>query len=194
MLASGDHFMTRCCLVLFFTVATSFAQTKEPSDAWLMQNYRFAPPPAPGEIRPVSPALGQLQEIQNTTLNILRKANFDGDYEAALAAASQATATAQLIGALTGEFKPPMAPTQHPAVEQHQNSDEAPHYLIAFKDDTVVTATEVWADRLMLHYRTTQGAHEQVRLDRVDWKTSEELNRRDKEEVPVRSVQARLPH
>src|SRR5919205_3167439 len=99
--------MMRCCMVLFFTAAITLAQTKEPSDAWLMQNYRFAPAPAPGEIRAVSPALGQLQEIQNTTLNILHKANFAGDYEAALAAAAQATATAQLIGALTGELKPP---------------------------------------------------------------------------------------
>jgi len=181
--------MTRCCIVLFCTAVISLAQTKEPSDAWLMQNYRFAPPPAPGEIKPVSPTLGQLQEIQNTTLNILRKANFDGDYEAALAAAAQATATAQLIGALTGEFKPLMPPQQRPAVEERKKQDEAPTYLIALKDNTVQAATEVWADRLMLHYRTPQGAHEQVRLDRVDWKVSEELNRRRKEEVPVRSVQ-----
>jgi hypothetical protein len=189
--------MTRCCIVLIFTAALSMAQSKHsknwPSDAWLMQNYRFAPPPAPGEIKPVGPALGQLQEIQNTTLNILRKANFDGDYEAALAAAAQATATAQMIGALTGEFRPAMPPPQRPAVEQQQKREEAPTYLIAFQDDSVVTATEVWADRLMLHYRTAQGAHEQVRLDRVDWKTSEQLNRRKREDVPVRSVRAGLP-
>ena len=93
--------MTRCCIVFFFT-AISLAQTKEPSDAWLMKNYRFAAAPAPGDIRPVSLALGQLQEIQNPTLNILHKANYAGDYEAALAAAAQAMATAQLIGSLTG--------------------------------------------------------------------------------------------
>ena len=28
----------------------------------------------------------------------------------------------------------------------------------------------------MLHYLTLEGGHEQVRLDRVDWKLSNELN------------------
>jgi hypothetical protein len=171
--------MTRCLIVLFCTAAISLAQTKEPSDAWLMRNYRFAPAPAPGEIRPVGPALGQLQEIQNTTLNILRKANQVGDYEAALAAAAQATATAQLIGSLTGEMKPPQQMSR-PTGEGQRKTDE-PVILIAFKDDTIQAATAVWADRLMLHYRTRQGAHEQVRLDRVDWKLSEELNWRGDE-------------
>jgi hypothetical protein len=168
--------MNRCCVVFFCTAALCLAQTKEPSDAWLMQNYRFAPPPAPGDVRPVSPALGQLQEIQNTTLNILRKANLDGDYEAALAAAAQATATAQLIGALTGELKPVQPPTRPAAVEEKKT--EQPVYLIAFKDRTVQQATSVWKDHLMLHYMTTQGGHEQVRLDQVDWKRSAELNQK----------------
>jgi hypothetical protein len=168
--------MNRCCVVFFCTAALCLAQTKEPSDAWLMQNYRFAPPPAPGDVRPVSPALGQLQEIQNTTLNILRKANLDGDYEAALAAAAQATATAQLIGALTGELKPVQPPMRPAAVEEKKTGQ--PLYLIAFKDRTVQEATSVWKDHLMLHYMTAQGGHEQVRLDQVDWKRSAELNQK----------------
>jgi hypothetical protein len=180
--------MTRCLIVLFCTAAISLAQTKEPSDAWLMQNYRFAPAPAPGEVRPVGPALGQLQEIQNTTLNILRKANLAGDYEAALAAAAQATATAQLIGSLTGEMKPPQQMPRQTG-EGQKRADE-PTILIAFKDDTIQAATAVWADRLMLHYRTMQGAHEQVRLDRVDWRLSQELNRRANE-PPMRPGAAR---
>ena len=167
--------MNRCCVVLFCTAALSFAQSKEPSDAWLMQNYRFAPPPAPGEIRPVSPALGQLQEIQNTTLNILRKANLAGDYEAALAAAAQATATAQLIGTLTGDLKPGPQGMRPAAVKEKKT--QKPTFLIAFKDDTVQEATAVWKDKLMLHYTTPQGGHEQVRLDRVDWRLSEELTK-----------------
>jgi hypothetical protein len=182
--------MTRCCIVFFCTTAISLAQTKEPSDAWLMQNYRFAPAPQPGEIRPVSPAVGQLQEIQNTTLNILRKADFAGDYEAALAAAAQATATAQLIGALTGELKPPPQMSR-PAKEQEQKA-EPPLILIAFQDDSIQSATAVWVDRLMLHYRTMKGVHEQVRLDRVNWKLSEELNQKRREVVPVRPFQAGL--
>jgi hypothetical protein len=175
--------MKLSCVVLFGTVALSLtqspAQTKEPSDAWLMRNFRFAPPPAPGEIRPVSPALGQLQEIQNTTLNILRKANLDGDYEAALAAAAQATATAQLIGALTGDLKP-IRPATQPASLTDEKKTEKPGYLIAFKDNTVQEATAVWKDQLMLHYTTPQGGHEQVRLDLVNWKLSEDLNKPSK--------------
>src|SRR5215831_15267559 len=171
--------MHRCCLAFFCTTALCLAQSqarsKEPSDAWLMQNYRFAPPPAPGEIRPVSPALGQLQEIQNTTLNILRKANLAGDYEAALAAAAQATATAQLIGTLTGDLKPPQ--TMRPTAGEEKKTGP-PNYLIAFKDETIQEAKAVWKDRLMLHYTTSQGGHEQVRLDLVDWTLSEKLNRR----------------
>jgi hypothetical protein len=167
--------MNRCCLVFFCTAALSLAQSKEPSDAWLMKNYRFAHPPAPGEIKPVGPALWQLQEIQNTTLNILRKANLDGDYEAALAAAAQATATAQLIGMLTGELRPAPQATRPTAGEGQKT--QPPNYLIAFKDDSIQEATAVWKDSLMLHYTTPRGGHEQVRLDRVDWKLSEELNR-----------------
>ena len=67
------------------------------------------------------------------------------------------------------------------------------NYLIAFKDETIQEATAVWKDRLMLHYTTPQGGHEQVRLDRVDWKLSEQLNRERKEAGPVRPVQAGLP-
>jgi hypothetical protein len=174
--------MNRCRLVFFvffctaaLCLAQSRAGSKEPSDAWLMQNYRFAPPPAPGDIKPVSPALGQLQEIQNTTLNILRKANLAGDYEAALAAAAQATATAQLIGSLSGDLKPPPQPAR-PAAGQEEKTGPR-NYLIAFTDESIQEATAVWKDRLMLHYTTPRGGHEQVRLDRVDWKLSEELNR-----------------
>lgn len=182
--------MTRGCIVFFCTTVISLAQTKAPSDAWLMQNYRFAPAPRPGEIRPVSPSVGQLQEIQNTILNILRKADFAGDYEAALAAAAQATATAQLIGSLTGELKPPPQMSR-PANGQEQNT-ERPLILIAFEDDSIQSATAVWADNLMLHYRTMQGVHEQVPLDRVNWKLSDELNRKRREVAPARPVQAGL--
>jgi hypothetical protein len=166
--------------VISVTLAVCAAQTKgngkEPSDAWLMQNYHLAEPPAPGEIQQLSPAMAQLQEIQNTMLNILRKANVAGDYEAALAAAAQATANAQLIGALSGELRPPTpTPPRGAAVEKPK--PEPPIYLIAFKNQTVQVATAVWRDDLMVHYTTRQGGHEQVRLDSVDWKLSTELNR-----------------
>lgn len=157
--------------VSILTAAVSLAQTKQPSDDWLMQNYHFADPPAPGEIKQVTPAVAQLQEIQNTLLNILRKANFAGDYEAALAAAAQAAATAQQIAAMSGELP------RTGELRQRQQP-QATHYLIAFKDSTVQEATAVWRDSLMLHYTTPKGAHEQVRLDLVDWRLCAQLNPR----------------
>ena len=141
------------------------------SNQWLMQNYRFVEGPAPGDIKPVSPAVAQLQEIQNTMLNILRKADFAGDYEAALAAAYQAARNAQLIGALTGELKPP-APMGTPRGASAPARAPGRLYLIVLKDKSIQQATAIWRDRLMLHYTTATGAHEQVRLDLVDWKRS----------------------
>src|SRR5271157_1265748 len=157
--------------VFLLAAATCLAQSREPSDDWLMQNYRFAGPPSPGEIPAVSPTVAQLQEVQNTTLSIMRKADFAGDFEAALAAAAQAAATAQLIGAVTGQLKPPQPP---PPPAGHQPAA----LLIAFQDRTIQPASKVWADGRMLHYLTPQGAHGQVRLDFVDWKLSSALNRR----------------
>lgn len=68
-----------CLAVIFLAVSSCFSQSREPDDSWLMQNYRFTGPPAPCEIRPVSPVLAHLQEVQNTILSILRKADFAGD-------------------------------------------------------------------------------------------------------------------
>jgi len=163
--------------VSMLTAVTCLAQIKPPSDAWLMQNYRFAKPPAPGEIKPVSPVVAQLQEIQNTMLNMLHKADFAWDFEAALATAAQATANAQLLGVITGELKPP-APAQPRGAAMETPDREDPIYVIAFRDHTLKEATSVWRDDRMVHYVTPQGGHEQVRLDLVDWKLSTELNQR----------------
>jgi hypothetical protein len=155
----------RCAFVfavLTFTAGVSRAQRSEPGDTWLTQNYHFPGPPPPGEMRPTVPVASELQEIQNTLLAILRKANFAGDYEAALAAAAQATANAQWRlsrGATVDEARPKSAV-----------------YLIALKDESIHAATSHWADRTMLHYVTPQGAHEQVRLDLVDRAVTSELN------------------
>jgi len=139
-----------------------------------MQNYRFTGPPAPGELRPTDPVVAELQEIQNTTLAILRKANFAGDFEAALAAAAQATANAQLRGTINQRLQAP---------QEHKTSAEpAPAkpriYLIALKDGAIQAATSYWEDARMLHYIALEGSHEQVRLDLVDKRVSSELNRR----------------
>jgi hypothetical protein len=126
--------------------------------------------------------VAQLQEIQNTTLAILRKANFAGDYEAALAAASQAVANAQLIGAITEH--------QRSAGQVNKTStEESPQpaiYLIALQDRTIQAATSFWTDGKMLHCITLEGAHEQIRLDLVDRRLSSELNQR-------RNVEFQLP-
>ena len=160
--------------VFFLAASSCFAQSREPDDSWLMQNYRFAGPPAPCEIQPVSPVVAQLQEVQNTILSILRKADFAGDFEAALAAAAQATANAQLIGVVTGELRPSQPP---PPAPREQSRPDPAKYLIALQDRTIQVASVVWTDRLMLHYLSPTGAHVQVRLERVDWKRSAELNR-----------------
>ena len=186
--------------VFLSAAAACFAQSREPSDAWLMQNYRFAAPPAPSEVQPVSPAVAQLQEIQNTTLSILRKADFAGDFEAALAAAAQATATAQLIGAVTGQLRPPQPPPPPPGMQQQTPREPEPPKpaalapgslgatLVAFQDRTIQPAAKLWTDGPMLHYLTPQGAHGQVRLDFVDWKRSAALNRKSLSGLPARTA------
>src|SRR5262252_7286070 len=133
---------------LALTAGFCFAQSNRPRDYWLMQNYRFAGPPPAGERGTVDPALAQLQDIQNTTLAILRKANFAGDYEAALAAAAQAAANAQLIGAI-------LERQQHTPQANKTSADEtkpkAAVYLIALRDQSIQAATSYWTDAKMLH-------------------------------------------
>src|SRR5579872_3284913 len=163
------------CAVFALVSGVGRAQSSDPKESWLMQNYRFTGPPPPGEIRATDPVESDLKEIQNTLLSILRKANFAGDYDAALAAAAQAAANAQLLGAMAQQRQPAPRPqtTATPEVKP-----DAPIYLIAFKDRTIEAASSYWVDRAMLHCITLQGAHEQVRLDLVDRQASAELNRR----------------
>lgn len=146
--------MLRFCFVMILTAAFAPAQTREPGDAWLMQNFRFAPAPQPGEVPPVSPTVARLQEVLQTTLSILHKANHDGDYEAALAAAAQATATIQMLGAVSGDVKPP----------QRQSPASLP------------VPVKIWVDRWMLHYLTADGAHVQIRLDQIERKPAGKLS------------------
>jgi hypothetical protein len=140
---------------MFFLAASScFAQSREPDDSWLVQNYRFAGPPAPGEIQQLIPVVAQLQEVQKTVLSILRKADFAGDFEAALAAAAQAAANAQLIGVVTGQLRPPPPPQEQPQLDPAK-------YLIALQDHTIQAASAVWTDRLMLHIDTHHHVHKE---------------------------------
>jgi len=60
-------------------------QSAEPRDSWLMRNYRFTGSTPPGSIYPIDPVVSELRQIQSTLLSIMQKADFGGDYEAALA-------------------------------------------------------------------------------------------------------------
>ena len=164
---------------LVLSAGMSRAQSFEPRDAWLMKNYRFTGPPPVTELRQRDAVVFQLQEIQDTVLAILRKANLDNDYEAALAAAAQAIANTQLIGVITDRLQSAKTSQTHSA----DLKTEASLYMIAFNDGTIAAATSYWWDGLMLHYLTRQGAHTQVRLDLVDRRLSTALNRLRKLEI-----------
>jgi hypothetical protein len=114
----------------------------------------------------------------------MRKMDFGGDYEGALAAAQQAAATAQLIGAITERLEAARQfaacqPNGEAAAEGQARTafaEIAPLYSIAFKDHTIESATRYWTDGAMLHYMTPQGGHVQVRLALVDRALSVKLN------------------
>ena len=163
------------CAIIAAAGTVSRAQSSRPNDGWLMQNYRFTGPPAPGSIEPMDPVVAQLREIQNTLLSILRKTDYFEDYEGLLAFAGQATATAQLIGSITAQLQ--SAAEARTAAQQPPPAPATPAYSIALKDHTIEAATAYWTDGLMLHYLTRQGAHVQVRLDLVDRNLSTKLNR-----------------
>jgi hypothetical protein len=171
-------------IILVSTIGVSRAQAP-PHDAWLMQNYRFTGPPPPDELRPVDPVLTELREIQSTVRTILRRAKSEGDYEAALAAAAQAAANAQLTGAITERQQAAQAAKSAKSATDEAQSP-APFVLIALKDKTIYAATAYWVDGLMLNYVTLQGVHVMVRLDLVDRDLSRDLNRQ-------RNVEFRLP-
>src|SRR2546426_163828 len=86
------------CATLLGATGACLAQSSEPRDAWLARNYRFTGPSAGGT--QTADPVSELEDIQRTVLAILRKANFAGDYEAALAASAQAAANVQLKATL----------------------------------------------------------------------------------------------
>ena len=178
-------------MVLVPLIGIAHAQLPPGHDAWLMQNYRFTGPPTPGEVRPVVDPLSEIREVQSTVRFIMRQAEFEGDYEAALVAAAQAVANAQLIGSIIEHRQAVQASQAAQAVQAAQAGTEeaqlpAPFFLIAMKDKTINAAAAYWVDGPMLNYITPQGVHVIVRLDLVDRGLSRELNRQ-------RSVELRLP-
>jgi hypothetical protein len=110
-------------------------------------------------------------------MNILRKAQFNGDLQTALGAAGEARANLELMAALSGRLpvREMVRPGGPPAV-----------YLIAFKDHIIQAALTYSVEGTTLSYTTLQGTREQVPLDSVDREFSEQLNRE-------RNVEFRLP-
>jgi hypothetical protein len=145
------------------------AQSGQPRDAWLMKNYHFTGPPPPGSIQPVDPVVAELRRVQNTLISMMYRASFDWDYEAALAAASQAAANAQILGNIEQRL-------ESAAAAKAEAAAPAPVYTIALTDRSIDSATRIWTDGKMLHYLTRRGAHVQVRLDLVDRGLTTRLN------------------
>jgi hypothetical protein len=148
------------------TLGVSRAQSH---DAWLMQNYRFTGPPAPGSVKPTDPIISELWRIEDNMHWILWRAKQDEDYWTALAAAAQMGSN---VLAINGVME------QRDAVAAAKaDAPPAPIYLIAFNDHTIVAAIQYWTDGAMLHYVTRDGVHTQRRLDEVDRGLSDRLNR-----------------
>jgi len=168
-----QRYIAMAWTVPFLVTGISAAQSFDHHDDWLMKNYRFTGPPPANQLIPSDPLISELRKIQGVVLSILRKTDFARDYEAALAAAAQATANAQMIQALK-EASHPSQPAREIAL--NGSKSDSPIYLIALKDQTIHLASSYWVDRYMLHYMTPQGAHVQVRRDLVDQSLSMELN------------------
>lgn len=156
-----------CALLAIFPLAAA-----EPS--WLESGYHLAGPPTSVPMPPADPILGQLQELQNQTLTILRKADFAGDLQTALDAIAQAQRTAEIMALVTGRLTPPQAPAR-PAL-----------YLIALKDQSIHAAAAYWVEGKTLHYLTRDGKQEEAPLDTVDRELTLRLNHE-------RGVEIQLP-
>jgi hypothetical protein len=164
--------------IAFLVFGISAVSHAQPSDAWMMQNYHRAAPPPPVKVVPADPVIAELRQIQTTVLSIMRKANFAEDYEAALAAAAQAAANAQLMGAIAARMEPPPAPPKPVTILAPEEPEfNTAIYTIALKDHAIHFASSYWTDKWMLHYLTRQGTHVQIRLDLVDLDLTTRLNR-----------------
>jgi len=62
---------------------------------------------------------------------------------------------------------------------------EASHYLIAFKDHTIYSATNYWVDGDTLHYFTSGNTHNQVSLSLVDRDLTLRLNKESGNDIKL---------
>jgi len=167
------------CVLMISAAGVSHGQCGE---NWLMKNYRFTGPPPAGTVTPTDPVLSELSGIQSKLRAIIRRASSDEYYEAALAAAAQASSNAQLMGVIGERLaqQPQAATAPKTASNEAASQASSPAYLIALKDQTIDIARAYWQDRDMLNYITVQGSHVIVRMDQVDFRVTNELNRQRK--------------
>jgi hypothetical protein len=79
----------------------------------------------------------------------------------------------------------PVTTYQAPARPPVSNAPDPAYYLIAFKDNTIYSAVAYWVEGDTLHYITSGNVRNQVSLDLVDTRLTEQLNK-------DRNVQVRL--
>lgn len=77
-----------------------------------------------------------------------------------------------------GQYGPQPAARRAPAptADDDASPNEAPHYLIAFKDHSIYSAMAYWVDGDTLHYFTTGNTHNQASLSLVDRDLTDRLN------------------
>jgi len=72
-----------------------------------------------------------------------------------------------------------------PAPARAEETPEATHYLIAFKDHSIYSAVAYWVDGDTLHYFTTGSTHNQASVSLVDRELTDRLNRESGLEVKL---------
>ena len=178
----GSRFMCVWALLLISVAgfAREHGQTMPETPAWLQGGYHHTTPdlrPRPPEGTRPEDILAQLADVQDTTLNILRKSNYSGDWDIALFAAMEARANAGMMSAVGSDIARAQMAQARPA---------AAFYLLAFKNQTVQVANAYWVTDSTLHYVTRENKEVSAPLDSVDVPFTIELNRQ-------RNVEFRLP-
>jgi hypothetical protein len=80
-------------------------------------------------------------------------------------------------GQLTTRVQPQSIYPMQPAAAHAEETPEATHYLIAFKDHSIYSAVAYWVDGDTLHYFTTGSTHNQASVSLVDRELTDRLNR-----------------
>lgn len=95
----------------------------------------------------------------------------------------------------SGQTQAPVRPRMYdmpPADAQAETETETPeptHYLIAFKDHTIYSATNYWVEGDTLHYFTAGNTHNQASLSLVDRDLTLRLNKESGVEIKLPAPQ-----